>query len=197
MSQSLATAGTYLVQTVFGLYLLAILLRFLLQIARADFYNPICQMIVKITNPALRPLRRIIPGLGGLDVSALVLALIVQATGIFLILMLHGYGLPNILLVLAWSLTGMLALVLNIYFFTLIAVIILSWVAPQTRHPAALLIFQLVEPVMRPMRRIIPSLGGLDLSPIFIFIAINLIKILVIGNLTQILSIPQGLMLGL
>ncbi len=197
MSQSLATAGTYLVQTVFGLYLLAILLRFLLQIARADFYNPICQMIVKITNPALRPLRRIIPGLGGLDVSALVLGLIVQAVGIFLILMLHGYGLPNILLVLGWSLTGMLALVLNIYFFALIAVIILSWVAPQTRHPAATLIFQLVEPIMRPMRRIIPSLGGLDLSPIFIFIAINLIKILVIGNLTQILSIPQGLMFGL
>lgn len=197
MSQSLATAGTYLVQTLFGLYLLAILLRFLLQIARADFYNPICQMIVKITNPALRPLRRIIPGIGGLDISALVLGLIVQAVGISLILMLHGFGLPNVLLLLGWSLTGMLALVLNIYFFALIVVIILSWVAPQTRHPAAVLIFQLVEPIMLPVRRLIPSLGGLDLSPIFIFIAINLIKILVIGNLAAMLRIPQGLMLGL
>lgn len=197
MSQSLATAGTYLVQTLFGLYLLAILLRFLLQIARADFYNPICQMIVKITNPTLRPLRRIVPGLGGLDISALVLGLLVQMVGISLILMLHGFGLPNILLLLGWSLTGMLALVLNIYFFALIVVIILSWVAPQTRHPAAVLIFQLVEPIMLPMRRIIPSLGGLDLSPIFIFIAINLIKILVIGNLATMLRIPQGLMLGL
>jgi len=197
MSQSLATAGTYLVQTLFGLYLLAILLRFLLQIARADFYNPICQMIVKITNPTLRPLRRIVPGLGGLDISALVLGLLVQMVGISLILMLHGFGLPNILLLLGWSITGMLALVLNIYFFALIVVIILSWVAPQTRHPAAVLIFQLVEPIMLPMRRIIPSLGGLDLSPIFIFIAINLIKILVIGNLATMLRIPQGLMLGL
>lgn len=197
MSQSLATAGTYLVQTLFGLYLMAILLRFLLQIARADFYNPICQFIVKITNPALRPLRRVIPGLAGLDLSALVLGLIVQATAICLILMLHGYGLPNVMLVLGWSLTGMLALVINIYFFALIVVIILSWVAPHTRHPAALLVFQLVEPIMQPMRRIIPPLGGLDLSPIFIFIAINLFKILVIANLATALHIPQGLMLGL
>ncbi|EGH00051.1 YGGT family protein [gamma proteobacterium IMCC2047] len=123
--------------------------------------------------------------------------MLVQMVGISLILMLHGFGLPNILLLLGWSLTGMLALVLNIYFFALIVVIILSWVAPQTRHPAAVLIFQLVEPIMLPMRRIIPSLGGLDLSPIFIFIAINLIKILVIGNLATMLRIPQGLMLGL
>lgn len=197
MSQSLATAGTYLVQTLFGLYLLAILLRFMLQIARADFYNPICQMIVKITNPALRPLRRVIPGIGGLDISALVLGLLVQSVGISLILMLHGFGLPNILLLLGWALTGMLALAINIYFFALIIMIILSWVAPQTRHPAALLIFQLVEPLMAPVRRIIPSLGGLDLSPIFIFIAINLVKILVIGNLAAMLRIPQGLMFGL
>jgi len=197
MSQSLATAGTYLIQTLFGLYLLAILLRFLLQIARADFYNPVCQMIVKITNPALRPLRRIIPGLGGLDVSALVLGLLVQASAICLILMLHGFSFPNVLLVLGWSLTGMLALVLNIYFFAMIAMIILSWVAPQSRHPLVLLIMQLVEPVMSPMRRIIPPLGGLDLSPIFVFIVINLIKILVIGNLAKMLNIPQGLMLGL
>lgn len=197
MSLSLVTAGTYLIQTLFGLYLMAVLLRFLLQIARADFYNPICQMIVKITNPALRPLRKIIPGLGGLDVSALVLGLLIQTAAICLILIMHGFGFPNILLVLGWSLTGMLALVLNIYFFALIAVIILSWVAPQTHHPLALLIMQLVEPIMSPMRRIVPSLGGLDLSPIFIFIAINLIQILVIGNLAKMLSIPQGLMLGL
>lgn len=197
MSESLTVAGSYLVQTLFGLYLLAVVLRFLLQIARADFYNPVCQAIVKITNPALRPLRRIIPGFAGLDISALVLALIIQTTAICLILMLHGYELPNILLLLGWALTGILALVLNIYFFTLIAVIILSWVAPQTRNPLAILIFQLVEPVMLPMRRIIPPIGGLDLSPIFIFIAINLLRIIVVGNLVELLHIPRGLMLGM
>jgi len=197
MSQSLATAGTYLIQTLFGLYLLAILLRFLLQIARADFYNPVCQAIVKATNPALKPLRRIIPGFAGLDISALVLGLIIQTAAIFLILMLHGYQLPNILFVLGWALVGMLSLVLNIYFFAIIAVIILSWVAPHSHNPLAILIQQLVGPVMRPISRLIPAIGGLDLSPIFIFIAINLIKIMLIGPLAAALKVPQGLMLGL
>lgn len=197
MSQSLATAATYLVQTLFGLYLLAILLRFLLQIARADFYNSVCQTIVKVTNPALKPLRRIIPGLGGLDISALVLGLIVQTVAICLILLLHSYQIPNILLVLGWALTGMLSLVLNIYFFALIVVIILSWVAPHSHNPLAILIQQLVEPIMRPMRRLIPAIGGLDLSPIFIFIAINLLKIMLIKPISMALHIPQGLMLGL
>lgn len=197
MSQSLITAVTYLIQTLFGLYLLAVLLRFLLQIARADFYNPVCQTIVKVTNPALRPLRRIIPGLGGLDVSALLLGLIVQTVAICLILLLYGVGLPNILLLLGWSLTGILALVLNVYFFALIAVIILSWIAPHSHNPLAILIQQLVEPIMRPMRRLIPAIGGLDLSPIFIFIAINLLKIMLIKPVAMALHIPQGLMLGL
>ncbi|MEZ5523751.1 MAG: YggT family protein [Pseudomonadales bacterium] len=197
MSSSLAVAGSYLIQTLFGLYVLAIMLRFLLQIARADFYNPVSQAIVKVTNPALRPLRRIIPGFGGLDISALLLALIVQMTAIALILLLHGYSLPNILLMAGWALTGLFALVLNIYFFTLIAVIILSWVAPHSRNPLATLVFQLVEPIMLPMRRIIPPLGGLDLSPIFIFILINLVRILVVGNLVELLGVPRGLMLGM
>jgi YggT family protein len=197
MSQSLATAATYLVQTLFGLYLLAILLRFLLQIARADFYNTVCQTIVKVTNPALKPLRRIIPALGGLDISALVLGLIVQTAAICLILLLHSYQIPNMLLVLGWALTGILSLVLNIYFFALIAVIILSWVAPQSHNPLAILIQQLIEPIMRPMRRLIPAIGGLGLSPIFIFIAINLLKIMLIKPVSMALHIPQGLMLGL
>lgn len=197
MSQSLATAGTYLVQTLFGLYLLAILLRFLLQIARADFYNPVCQTIVAITNPLLKPLRRIIPGLRGLDISALVLALIVQTVAVSLVLLLHSYQIPNILLMLGWALTGMLSLVLNIYFFALIITIVLSWVAPHSQNPLAILIQQLVEPVMRPMRRLLPAMGGLDLTPIFIFIAINLLKIILINPISMALQIPQGLILGL
>ena len=197
MSQSLATAAIYLVQTLFGLYLMAILLRFLLQIARADFYNSVCQTIVKVTNPAIKPLRRLIPGLGGLDISALVLGLIVQMAAICLILLLHSYPIPNILLVLGWALIGILSLILNIYFFALIAVIILSWVAPQSHNPLAILIQQLIEPVMRPMRRLIPAIGTLDLTPIFIFITINLLQIMLIKPVSMLLNIPQGLILGL
>jgi YggT family protein len=197
MSSSLAVAGTYLIQTIFGLYLLAILLRFLLQIARADFYNPVCHTIVKITNPLLQPLRRITPGLFGLDIAALILGLMVQTASICLILILHGYQLPSLLPLFGWAFIGTLSLVLNIYFFALIAVIILSWVAPHSQNPLAMLIQQLIEPVMRPVRRLMPNLGGLDLSPIVIFIAINLVKIVLLQPVAMALQIPSGLMLGL
>jgi YggT family protein len=193
MVQSFASVGIYLVSTLFTLYIMTILLRFLLQTCRADFYNPISQTIVKITDPGLRPLRRIIPGLGGIDLSSLALALIVQSIAICLIILLLGGQLPNILSILSWSVVGILSLLLNIYFFALIIVIILSWVAPNSYNPAAVLIHQLTEPLMRRARKIIPPIGGLDISPIFIFIAINILKILVIENLAVILHLPRGL----
>ncbi len=194
---SLIVAVVYLVKTLFSLYILAVLLRFLLQIARADFYNPLSQAIVKITDPALKPLRRFIPGIGGIDLASLVLALIIQVAQICLVYLLFGQAVPNFLMVFAWSCVGLVALILNIYFFALILVIILSWVAPNSYNPGAVLIHQLTEPIMRPARNLIPAIGGLDLSPIFIFIAINLIEILVIDQLAASLRIPRQLIFGL
>ncbi|MCB1661012.1 MAG: YggT family protein [Pseudomonadales bacterium] len=194
---SLVGAAIFLIKTLFSLYLLAILLRFLLQIARADFYNPLSQAIVKITDPALRPLRRIIPGIGGIDLSSLTLALIVQVAAICLVFLLLGQSVPNFLLVLSWAFVGLAATILNIYFFALIIVIVLSWVAPQSYSPGAALVQQLTDPIMRPARNLIPPIGGLDLSPIFIFIAIKLIEHLVIDQLALVLGIPRQLILGL
>jgi len=194
---SLVGAAIFLVKTLFSLYLLAILLRFLLQIARADFYNPLSQAIVKITDPALRPLRRIIPGIGGIDLSSLALALIVQVAAICLVFLLLSQSVPNFLLVLSWAFVGIAATILNIYFFALIIVIVLSWVAPQSYSPGAALVQQLTDPIMRPARNLIPPIGGLDLSPIFIFIAIKLIEHLVIDQLALVLGIPRQLILGL
>ncbi|MCF7981982.1 MAG: YggT family protein [Pseudomonadales bacterium] len=193
----LVNAAIFLVKTLFSLYILAVLLRFLLQIARADFYNPLSQAIVKVTDPALRPLRRIIPGIGGIDLSSLVLALIIQIAAICLIFLLLGQNVPNFLLVTLWACVGLAASVLNIYFYALIIVIVLSWIAPQSYNPGAILVQQITEPIMRPARNLIPPIGGLDLSPIFIFIAINLIEILVINRLALALNIPRRLIMGL
>jgi len=187
----------YLVKTLFSLYTFVILLRFLLQVARADFYNPLSQAVVKITDPAIKPLRRIIPGFFGLDFSALILALLVQLVAIVSIYLLYSQTPPNILLILGWSALGLFSMVLNIYFFAMIIVIVLSWIAPYSNNPGAVLVFQLTEPVMRPARNLIPAIGGLDLSPIFIFIAINLIEIMVISPLASMLYLPRGLIMGL
>lgn len=167
----------YLVQTLLSLYLLAMLLRFLLQLVKADFYNPISQFLVKVTNPLVLPLRRVIPGFGGLDIASLVLALLLQLAGIIALLLVNGLGLPNILIMLLWSVLGVVGLLVNIYFFSLLAMIILSWVAPGSNHPAIYLLFQITEPVMAPFRKALPPMGGMDFSPILMFILINIIQI--------------------
>jgi len=186
----------YLVQTVLSLYLVTMLLRFLLQLVRADFYNPICQFIVKVTNPLVIPLRRVIPGLGGIDVSSLLLALLLQLAAIVALLLINGLSAPGILPLLAWSVLGVLGLLVNIYFFALLAMIILSWVAAGSRHPAIYLLYQITEPVMAPFRKVLPPMGGLDLSPILVFVLINIIQIAV-RHLAQGVGLHPALVLGL
>lgn len=163
-------------QALFFLYLLAIVMRFLLQLVRADFYNPVSQFLVKITNPLLLPLRRIVPGYAGVDFACIVLALLVQMIGTELLVFMKYGGLVGIVPLMVASVFGLLALLLTFYFFAILLMIILSWVAPGTNSPAVLLLYQLTEPVMAPFRRIIPPLGGLDLSPIVVFIVITMLE---------------------
>ncbi len=148
-------------------YLTVVLLRFLLQLARADFYNPICQFVVKATNPLLRPLRRFIPGWGGIDGAALVLAVIIQALTFFLILITLNQGIPaiNPITLLVWSVLNVLGLIVKIYFWSVIAVVVVSWIAPGSHHPAIQLVAQITEPVMRPVRNLMPSMGGWTCHP--------------------------------
>lgn len=189
----LNTAAVYILQTIGSFYLLIVLLRFILQLVRADFYNPLSQFIVRATHPLLKPLRRIIPSIGGLDLASLVLALIVQFVLMALTLMLMGVGVGEPLLILVWSIIGVTALLLKVFFFALIISVILSWVAQGTHNPAALLVNQICEPLLAPIRRILPNLGGLDLSPIVAFLILNLIDMLVIRNL----AISTGMFSGL
>jgi YggT family protein len=153
------------------------LLRFLLQLARADFYNPISQALVKLTNPLVMPLRRILPGYAGIDLSSLLLSILLQMLMVALLVVLQtGRLLPPLPLVLV-GLLGVAAYLVKIYFFAILAMIILSWVAPGGNSPVLYLLYQLTEPVMAPFRRIIPPMGGLDLSPILVFVVINVIQI--------------------
>ncbi|MFO7705003.1 MAG: YggT family protein [Halopseudomonas sp.] len=194
---SVNMAAIYIVQTLGSLYLLIVLLRFVLQLVKADFYNPVSQFIVRATKPLLMPLRRVIPGFGGIDFAALVLALILQLLLMTVIIKLMGYALPNVLQLLVWSMIALTALFLKIFFFALIISVILSWVAPSSSNPAALLVHQLCEPVLGPIRKILPSMGGLDLSPIFGFIALRLFDMLIIANIAAATGMPRGLTLAI
>lgn len=186
----------YLLSSVFSLYMIAVLCRFLLQIARADFYNPLSQFIVKITDPLLKPLRRVIPGFGGVDVASLVLALLIQLAAMYLLILLNDYALSSILSLVLWSLIGVLTQLLNIFFFALIIVIIVSWIAPGNYNPVLLLLRQITEPVLAPFRALIPPIGGLDLSPILVFFAINIGKI-VLHHTAANLGMPTWLVFAM
>ncbi|CAI8800675.1 YggT family protein [Pseudomonas koreensis] len=191
----LNTAAVYVLQTLGSLYLLIVLLRFVLQLVRANFYNPLCQFVVKATQPLLKPLRRIIPSLFGLDMSSLVLAILVQLALMALTLLLTYGTTGNPLQLFIWSIIGVTALFLKIFFFALIISVILSWVAPGSHNPGAELVNQICEPALAPFRKILPNLGGLDLSPIFAFLALKLIDMLVINNLAAMTMMPEILRL--
>ncbi|MBV2122411.1 MAG: YggT family protein [Candidatus Thiodiazotropha sp. (ex Ctena orbiculata)] len=174
----------FLVQTLFGLYILAIMLRLLLQIVRADFYNPISQFLVKVTNPPLKPLRRLIPGFGGIDLSSLILAWLLKAVELFIVMMIAGQS-ANLLAPLLLAIPELVELVINIFLFAVLIQVILSWVSPGNYNPAVSLLYSLTGPVMRPAQKLLPPVGGLDLSPMLVMIGLVLLKMLLIPPLQQ------------
>ena len=186
-----AEALIYIVQTLGSLYLLIVLLRFILQLVRADFYNPLSQFTVKATQPLLKPLRRIIPGFGGLDLASLALAILVQLVLMVLVILIAGANPAAVgLQLLVWAIIAVTSLFLKIFFFAMIISVILSWVAPGSYNPGAQLVNQICEPLLAPFRKLLPNLGGLDISPIFAFIALNLLDRFVIGNLAAMSGMP-------
>lgn len=172
----------FLVQTLFGLYAMLALLRFLLQWARADFYNPVSQFVVKVTTPALRPLREVIPGYAGMDLAALALAWLVKSLELAIVALI---ALPeaNPLGALLWALPELVGLAINIFIFMVLVRVVLSWINPDPYHPVAGLLDSLTDPVMRPARRMLPPVGGLDLSPVLVTVGLVLLKMLLLPPL--------------
>lgn len=185
MGNYVNNAGGFLISTLFGLFILAVMLRFLLQLVRADFYNPVSQALVKITNPLLKPLRRLIPGLGGIDLAAVVLLLALKSLEMWLLASLYGAGLPGPLGLVVLALAQLLGLLINVYFFSILIQVILSWVNPGTYNPIAGVLYQLNAPLLNPAQRLIPPLGGLDLSPMVVLIVLKLAEFLLVAPLTD------------
>jgi YggT family protein len=178
-SSYLTNPVEFLVHTLFGLYIMVVMLRFLLQAVRADFYNPISQFLVKATTPLLRPLRRVIPGVAGFDIAAVVLMLALEFIALTIVSLLKGgYAGTGFLLIL--SAAELVNLLLNIYFWAILIQVILSWVNPGSYNPAIGLIHNLTEPVLRPARSMIPAMGGFDLSPMLVMIGIQLARMLLL-----------------
>lgn len=197
MGNELGSAGLMLVNSLINIYLFLLMLRFLLQASRADYYNPMSQTVVKITQPVVGLFQGFLgPVAGRLDLATLAAGFALKVLSIIAIFMVIGVGMPPIIGLLIAGIAALANAILKIYFFALIVMIILSWVAPNASHPGALLIMQLVEPIMAPVRKVIPPLGMIDLSPIVVFIAINLVDGLLVGSLIRAAGI-SGALVGL
>ena len=178
----------FLIDTLFSLYILAVLLRFLLQWCGADFYNPISQFLVKITHPPLKVLRRFVPSIGKIDTSSLVLVLALQMLADFSILLLKGVTI-NIGALTILSLTQLISLLLNVFVFAVFARAILSWLNPGTFSAAASILATLTEPLLDICRKVIPDLGGMDLSPLAALLLLQLAKMVILPPLHELASL--------
>ena len=183
---NMGSSAALIFNTIVGIYLLAVLLRFLLQVAKADFYNPVSQAVIKITDPMVKAFRTFIPGYRCIDFSTLVLAFLVEAAAICMLIILYGGTIPGVGPIVTWAFVGVVLFIISIYYYAILASIIMSFVmmfsGSTNPHPLLLLVWQLTEPVMAPVRKIVPPMGGLDFSPIFIFIAIQLIQNFVLST---------------
>jgi len=173
-------AAVFLVDTLFGLYILVVLVRFLLQWLRADFYNPVSQFIITVTNPPVRLLRRFIPGFRGLDLATLLLALVLSMIKTWLLVSMIGRS-ATFQGLLVYSVGELLQLTIYVFIFAILIRVVLSWIAPhQGYNPALRLLYDITEPIMEPARRLIPPIAALDISPILVFIFLYLTLMLVV-----------------
>ena len=173
-------AATFLIETLFGLYILLVMLRFLLQWTRADFYNPVSQFIVKATQPPLARLRKIIPGFGGLDLAAVVFMFVLKLIELWLITGLLGIA-PQVGGLAMLSAAELLGLLINVFIFSILIQVIISWVNPGMYNPVMGLLHSINEPLLAPARRAIPPISGLDLSPIAVIICLQLVSMLAVA----------------
>ena len=178
-----AQAIIFLVKLFFDIYILALILRYLLTIVRVDSLNPLSTLIMKVTNPLLKPLRKTIPGYFGIDWASIISLFLVQAIEIILVALIITGGIPAFSGLTMLTIAYLLKTILYIYLFIIIIQVIISWINPNVYNPITTIMYQISEPILKPIRQFIPSSGGLDFSPLVALIIINLLMILIISPL--------------
>lgn len=164
----------FLVNVLFDLFMGALLLRVLLQLVRADFYNPLSQLVWKVTNPLAQPLRPLVPRYRNLDTATLLVLFLVAVIYIAVVGWMLGAGVS--LIGMVWfALLKCIVLAINLYTLSLFVQAILSWMGPGGRNPAADVLWSLNEPLLKPVRRFIPPIGGFDLSPLVVMLALQVL----------------------
>jgi YggT family protein len=167
----------FILDALLTLVVIAFLLRLLLPLVRADLRNPVGQAVLRVTNPLVMPLRRLLGSAGRIDLASLVALLLVQLAGTAVMVLVAGGSLAPLPLLIG-TVRDLAQTVLQFYFVAVLIYALLSWVGPAGHGPAAHLLGRLCEPLLAPVRRIVPPLGGLDLSALFVLIGLQALQIL-------------------
>ncbi|MEO7324462.1 MAG: YggT family protein [Dokdonella sp.] len=175
-----ANAGQILINFAFGALIALLVLRVLLQSVRANFYNPICQFLYKLTNPVLMPLRKVIPAWRNLDIAGILLAWLLTAIKLAPLYALAGQSL-GILGLGIMALADLIDFVLMLYLGVMLVYVLLSFISVERSNPIVPLVHQLIEPILRPVRKRLPTLGGIDFSPMLVWLVILLARVLIVG----------------
>ncbi|MDY6943292.1 MAG: YggT family protein [Pseudomonadota bacterium] len=165
----------FLLNTAFTLYMVVVMLRFLLRFGRADFFNPVNRFLFEATEPVLRPLRTVIRPYRGIDFAALLLLLVLQIAYYSAVLTILKQPIPFVELP-RWALADLTILLLNVYLFSILIEVVLSWINPGRYSPAQAVIYQLNAPVLNRIRSAMPAMGGLDFSPLIALVVIQVLK---------------------
>jgi YggT family protein len=173
------SALVFIVETLMSLALIVVLVRLLLQLSRADFRNPVAQAVVKLTNPLVLPLRRVLPPVGKVDTASVAAVLLIATLKVAILFGLTGFELPNAMVWLRAVALEIVRITLRTYFYAIFLYALLGLIASGGYSPLQSLLASLCEPVLRPLRRLIPAISGIDLSPLWAIIAIQALLILV------------------
>ncbi len=183
MTGPVNNALVFLIQSVIGAYILIVMLRLLLQWVRADIHNPVSQFVIRATEPTRAPFKRLLPTIGRLDGACVVLLLILQSAEVLLVSVITGNLVPSTPALALFSLAEILQLALNVFLFSILIEVIMSWISPYARNPVLMLVHSINYPLLAPARRRIPPLSGIDLSPIVVLLALQLGNILIVAPL--------------
>ena len=180
MPNNLATALVYIINALSSLVLLILLLRLILPFLRADFRNPIAQGILKITSLLVIPVRRVVPSFGRFDTATVLVAFSIQFLTVWLTIKIFGASATFPFMAFS-AVIKLIVLTINLFIYAIIIRIVLSWISPGQYNPITAIVSTITEPVLRPFRRIIPTMGGFDISPVFAVILLSALTIIVRG----------------
>ena len=186
MLNSFSNAAIFLIQSIFDLYIFILLLRVVLQWVNTDSHNPLFILVARLTNPPLRPICRMIPSLHGIDFAAILLLLGLEMLKIAFLVWLQVNTTPHFIGLIVLAFSELLNQLINIFFYAVIALTILSWISPLAHGPLVEILVRVSEPLIKPIRGILPSISGIDFSPLILIVGLKLLTILLVQPLAQI-----------